>query len=223
MDDNLDQLAFMATIWEGLVKDDEKTLKLLYRVIELENDDTHRQDLLRLGALTGSNMFYALIEEEAQTNPEIGYYLLGLNGSSAAVDCICKGLSRPTVSKYASRAWWWVSGQILPGRFHVSSKQIAADLNTEVAQLIPERQIAENWWKKKTRDRKIRWFQGELLNARKIIFMLNNYTGAIAADLQDLLSFTIKHPLQLGISTWQHKRLENINAINQSVQYSSGS
>jgi len=218
-ENDVDHAVLLASIWGGMVRQDQDAFIALRRAIELEQDDIQRLDFLRLAALTGDADYFPLLNGLVEHTPAIGYYFLALHGSRESVETILNGLQHPRTSEFAEEAWWLSTGQILakiPRISVVGEEDSSAEQEEEIG-FIPDAETAETWWDKNTDKPVARWLAGESYSLMALQMLLNNFTGQISADLFSLYSLAIQSPIQIGQYNWHAVRLHKIGSVQDNA------
>lgn len=206
------------SLWGGLVRGDADATRALGIAINQASDAQALAFLLRLAALSGSPEFLPHLLQLAATEPDKGYYLLGLYGQKSVIPEMIKAMEDVHTLEHAAIAFSQLSGQILPRvpRLSVvgSDPQKSAQTSEEEADRIPDIQTARTWWQahQATWQPNERWLMGKPATPLHLKTMCKKYAGSIGQDIMDLLALTQKAPLNIPSEMWHARQMQLLDA-----------
>lgn len=227
--ENLTADVLHASLWGGMLRQDNNILTAIRRAIELESNDKDREKYLRLAALNGNPDFLQVFSSVAENKPEFGSYLISLLGTSESIKILFSMLQNPRISILIIPAWQLITGQklnLLPRISLVESKQSDnySNEDTDDIPLIADIESAKVWatsnvarWQPNTR-----YFHGKECNKNNLQELSYQLSGKIGEDVFDLLSLQHNAGLNLKLNNWVLDRYEILDSISNVNSTSSG-
>ncbi|VAW92931.1 hypothetical protein MNBD_GAMMA22-536 [hydrothermal vent metagenome] len=194
-----------AALWGGMIKQDPNISKAVRRAIEVEFDKSHRGKYFRLAALMGNVDFLPVFISVAESNIELGSYLISLLGSGESVKVLFSMLKNPQTSIAAIPAWEVITGQKLKTvpRLSLVDNATAANDNDDVPDMADlqsaqkyAKTIVSEW------DNGSRYIYGMPLNKNNLIELSYQISGKMGVDLYDLLSLELRESSNIKIERW---------------------
>ncbi len=227
--ENLTSDVLHASLWGGMLRQDNNILTAIRRAIELESDEQKREIFLRLAALNGNSDFLAIFKLVAENKPEFGSYLIALLGKSESIKSLFSMLQNPRISVLIIPAWQLITGQklkVVPRLSLVDENQPGKSSvdESEDIPLMADVESAKNWATKNVSEwqQDARYFHGVICDKNNLLVLCRQLSGKIAKDAFDLLSLNSNDKLNLKLNSWVLDRFDVLNNLTTNNAVSSG-